>query len=72
MVATVHTSNLELVKHKLGRSIMVFGSKTECHERCSIVHVGVETGDHKYIELKLLSVEHICEPITSNTLDFNQ
>ena len=39
-------------------SIMSFGSKRERHERCSVVHVGVETRDHKYIELKLLSVEH--------------
>ena len=49
-------------------SIMSFGSKRERHERCSVVHVGVETRDHKHIELKLLSVEHICEPISNNTL----
>ena len=40
--------------------------------RCSVVHVGVETRDHKHIELKLLSVEHICKPITNNILDFNR
>ena len=51
---------------------MSFGSKRERHERCSVAHAGVETKDHKHIELKLLSVEHICEPITNNTLDFNR
>ena len=38
---------------------MSFGSKKERHERCSVVHVGVETRDHEHIELKLLSVEHM-------------
>ena len=51
-------------------SIMTFGSKKERHEKCNIVKLGLETENDSIIELRLLSVEHICEPIISSIVDF--
>ena len=65
----------ELGLRRLGRkpmSIMTFGNKKERQERCDIVNLGVETVNSGCVELRLLSVEHICEPIYNSSIDLDQ
>ena len=46
-------------------SILTFGSKRESRTDCKIVRVGLGSEEDRSIELKLLSIQHICEPIAS-------
>lgn len=65
----------ELSLRKLGSkpmSIMTFGNKKERQERCGIVKLGIETRGHGYVELKLLSIEHICEPIVNDVVSLER
>ena len=58
---------------KVGKKAYVnFGNKKERQERCDIVNLGVETVNNGCVELRLLSVEHICEPIYNSSIDLDQ
>ena len=51
---------------------MTFGSRQERLENCEVVKLGLETKNRKYIELKLLSVAHICEPLYNAGVDLKR
>ena len=46
-------------------SIMTFGSKKEQSASCEVVKLGLELKNSEHMELKLLVVPHICEPINN-------
>ena len=50
-------------------TIMTFGSREEQPTECDIVKLGIELRGGGCLELKLLSVTHICEPITNAPVD---
>ena len=52
--------------------ILTFGSRQESKTNCTVVKVGLETRDGNHLELKLLSVRHICEPINHAALDLSR
>uniref|UniRef100_A0A1X7TJH0 Uncharacterized protein n=1 Tax=Amphimedon queenslandica TaxID=400682 RepID=A0A1X7TJH0_AMPQE len=52
-------------------SILNFGSRQESPVNCDIVKVGLLTKDDSCIELKLLSIEHIYEPLINAAVDFD-
>ena len=53
-------------------SILTFGSRNERLTDCNVVKLGIRLKDGTHTELKLLSVEHICEPIVSAAVDLDQ
>ena len=50
-------------------SIMTFGSRVEHCTECNVVKLGLELKNGAHIELKLLSVNHICEPLVYEAVD---
>ena len=52
--------------------ILTFGSREENNTNCTVVKVGIETKDDRPLELKLLSIKHICEPINNAALDLSR
>ena len=46
-------------------SIMTFGSRQEQSTHCEVVKLGLELENSLHMELKLLAVPHICEPIAN-------
>ena len=53
-------------------SILTFGSKQVSPVECEVVRVGLVTKNNACIELKLLSVEHICEPLVNAIVDLEK
>uniref|UniRef100_A0A1X7UCX5 DUF1758 domain-containing protein n=1 Tax=Amphimedon queenslandica TaxID=400682 RepID=A0A1X7UCX5_AMPQE len=53
-------------------SIMTFGSRKECRTECHVVKLGLELKNNAHMELKLLTVNHICEPLTYEAIDLNK
>uniref|UniRef100_A0A1X7URT2 CCHC-type domain-containing protein n=1 Tax=Amphimedon queenslandica TaxID=400682 RepID=A0A1X7URT2_AMPQE len=53
-------------------SIMTFGSRKECRIECHVVKLGLELKNNAHMELKLLTVSHICEPLTYEAIDLNK
>lgn len=53
-------------------SIMTFGSRVEQLTDCALVTVGIELKNGMHLELKLLSVPHICEPIVNSAVALDQ
>lgn len=60
-----HTSGFSVL------SIMTFGSKKECETNCEVVKVGHRVRNERPVELKLLTVDHICEPIANAAIDLS-
>ena len=52
--------------------IITFGSRQENNTNCTVVKVGIETKDDRPLELKLLFIKHICEPIINAALDLSR
>uniref|UniRef100_A0A1X7U619 Uncharacterized protein n=1 Tax=Amphimedon queenslandica TaxID=400682 RepID=A0A1X7U619_AMPQE len=52
-------------------SIMTFGSRKECHTECNVVKLGLEHKNNALMELKLLKVSHICEPLMYEAIDLS-
>ena len=53
-------------------SILTFGSREESRKDCKVVRLGIELKNGINLELKLLSVAHICEPIINAAVDLAQ
>ena len=53
-------------------SIMTFGSRQEKLKDCVVVRIGLETKSGDHLELKLLSVPHICEPLFNAAIDLER
>ena len=53
-------------------SIVTFGSKREFCTECHVVKIGLELKGDAHMELKLLTVGHICEPLTYEAINLNQ
>lgn len=49
-------------------SIMTFGSREEQPTDCAVVRVGIKLKNGSNLELKLLAVDHICEPIVNSVI----
>ncbi|XP_019852066.1 PREDICTED: uncharacterized protein LOC109581974 [Amphimedon queenslandica] len=49
-------------------SILAFGSREGQAQSCDLVKIGLETKSGPKLELKLLSVPHICEPLSSSAV----
>ena len=62
---------LNSLGNKEALSIMTFGSKKECQTNCEVVKVGLRVRNEKPVELKLLTVDHICEPIANAAIDLS-
>ena len=50
-------------------SILTFGSRVEHCTECNVVKLGLELKNDAHIELKLLSVNHIFEPLVYEAVD---
>ena len=50
-------------------SILMFGSTKKQVQSCQLVKVGLETNTGESLEVRLLSVPHICEPLSSSVVD---
>uniref|UniRef100_A0A1X7SZU3 CCHC-type domain-containing protein n=1 Tax=Amphimedon queenslandica TaxID=400682 RepID=A0A1X7SZU3_AMPQE len=53
-------------------SIVTFGSKREFCTECHVVKIGFELKGDAHMELKLLTVGHICEPLTYEAINLNK
>ena len=53
-------------------SILTFGSRIEHCTECNVAKLGYELKNDGHIELNLLSVNHICEPLVYEVVDFNK
>jgi hypothetical protein len=70
-----HRASRRLGLRAIGKksvSIMTFGSRQERLETCNIYRVGLEAVDGSRIELRLLSVSHICEPLLHAAVDLEK
>ena len=59
---------LEYLGHK-SVSVITFGARVEHCTECNLVKLGLELKNNDHIELKLLSVNHICEPLVYEAVD---
>uniref|UniRef100_A0A1X7UP30 Uncharacterized protein n=1 Tax=Amphimedon queenslandica TaxID=400682 RepID=A0A1X7UP30_AMPQE len=53
-------------------SIMTFESRKECHTECFVVKLGLELKNNAHVELKLLRVSLICDPLTYEAINLSK
>ena len=66
---------VNLLLHSWGQKdlfILMFGSTEKQVQSCQLVKVGLETKTGESLEVRLLSVPHICEPLSSSAVDLEK
>lgn len=53
-------------------SILTFGSTEKQVQSCQLVKVSLETKTEESLEVRLLSVPHVCEPLSSSAVDLEK